>query len=193
MYLHTLTSTCKKLHDVIYIRFPIHKNLLEMILFDLERMFSDQPYLEYMFKAFFILSYYDLFRPGELASGPHSVLASNVHIAKNKQKMMFILYTSKNHGFESRPQKIKITAVNNKAAILNRAVDLVSQQQNCYFCPFKISCEYLAIRGNLKMTLTHSLCWVISQHSSLQAVLEIPWRIHYKDSTWTQLCTICTA
>ena len=61
MILNTLTRSCRMLNDTVKTRLPIHKYLLEMILFKLERMFEGQYYLEIMFKAFFILSYYGLF------------------------------------------------------------------------------------------------------------------------------------
>ena len=95
VYLNTLTKACRKLNDTVRTRLPIHKTLLELILFELERLFSAQPYLECMYKALFSLYYYGLFRAGELAYGPHQLKAKNVQIATNKNKLLFILYTSK--------------------------------------------------------------------------------------------------
>ena len=82
----------------------------------------------------FALFYYGLFRIGELTLGNHPVKASDVHIAKNKDKMLFILYTSKTHDKSSRPQKVKIQKITNK--------DLG------HFCPFHLTQQYLTLRGD---------------------------------------------
>ena len=94
-------------NDVLKARMPIHCRLLELILFELGRHFGtlQQPYLNKLYQALFALGYYGLFRIGELVSGDHTIKAKNVHIAKNKEKILIILYTSKTHGKESRPQK----------------------------------------------------------------------------------------
>ena len=86
-----------------------------------------------MYKSMFLLAYYGLFRIRELASGSHPVKAANVHITQNKEKMLFVLYSSKTHGKESRAQKIKISG------------NVGSKR---FFCLFKMSREYLALRGN---------------------------------------------
>ena len=138
LLLGTLTKACKILNDRVKIRLPIKIGLLEIVLFELQRKFAMQPYLEVMYKAFFMLSYYGMFRVGELASGSHPVKAKDVHIATNKNKMLFILYSSKTHGKESNPQKIKISE--NKSKITKIG----------HFCPFRISREFLSIRGNYK-------------------------------------------
>ena len=116
-------------------------------------MFDTQPYLRCMYQTFFILSYYGLFRVGELASGSHPVRAKNVHVAMNKDKIRFILYTSKTHGLELKPQKIKISAVSSKSSVKNTKPNSIGHQ----FCPFQLSCEYLAIRGNYVNDLILSL------------------------------------
>ena len=74
---------------------------------------------------------------GELMQGPHTIKACDVHIAKNKNKLKFVLHTSKTHGLGSYPQKIKISA---------HSDSLEFKKQ--FFCPFQSSWEYLAMRGN---------------------------------------------
>ena len=135
--LTTLTKACKVINDRVKTRLPIRFGLLDILLFEVERKFQNQYYPEIMYKTIFLLSYYGLFRIGELATGAHPVKACNVHIAGNKDKMLFILRTSKTHGEESEPQQIKITASENE-----------EQKFKKNFCPFRISREYLAIRGN---------------------------------------------
>ena len=95
LVLSMLTKACKTVNDGINTKLPIHKNLLELLLFEVERMYDSQPFLERMYKALFLIAYYSMFRIGELASGTHPVKAKDVHIVKNKNKLLFILYTSK--------------------------------------------------------------------------------------------------
>ena len=66
-----------------------------MLLFELECIFATRPFLGRMYKAFFLVAYYGMFRVGELASGNHPVKAKDIHIAQNKDKIMFVLYDSK--------------------------------------------------------------------------------------------------
>ena len=115
--LNSLIRGCKLENDSLKIRLPIQKGLLELLLFELERKFansdSPQPYLESMYKAMFCLAYYGMMRVGELTLGPHTVKAGNIHVGHNKDKILVVLYTSKTHGEESGPQKIKISAGDN--------------------------------------------------------------------------------
>ena len=114
--MYILMKACKIVNDCVHHRRPISKNLLEIMLFELERMFFSQPYLEILYKTLFIIGYFGLFRVCELASdsnrdkSDHAVKARNVHVGQNKDKILFVLYTSKTHGRESLPQKIKIQA-----------------------------------------------------------------------------------
>ena len=55
---------------------------------------------------------------------------------------MFILYLSKTHNKGNRPQKIKITT--------NESVKWIDKQNNKKFCPFKLTRDYLRVRGNYK-------------------------------------------
>ena len=69
-----------------------------------------QPYLAHLYCALFSTAYYGLFHVGEITSGSHPVQVQNVHIGRNKNKVLFILLTSKTHGLYSKPQTIKITS-----------------------------------------------------------------------------------
>ena len=107
----SLTQACCLENDSFQCRLPIHANLLELTLFKTQRVFSTQPYLETLYKAIFMLMYYGLMRIGEVVTGTHTARAKDVHIAHNKDKILIILCSSKTHGFESQPQKIKIEAL----------------------------------------------------------------------------------
>ena len=60
---------------------------------------KNQPYLCNLYRALFLTSYYGLFRISKVTSGPgmHPIKARDVHIGENKDKMLFILRTSKTH------------------------------------------------------------------------------------------------
>ena len=107
--LATLTKACRVVNDQVKTRLPIQSGLLEVILFEVQCYFqnSNQYFLEILYKALFALAYYGLFRISELTSGAHPVQAKNVHITQNKNKLLFMLFTSKTHGLKSRPQRIK--------------------------------------------------------------------------------------
>ena len=137
--LTSLTRACKLKNDVVKTRLPIHCGLLEMVLFEVQRLYADQPYLQCMYKALFGMGYYGLMRVGELTCSQHVVRACNVHLAKNKDKLLVVLYSSKTHDEGMRPQKIKITA--NK---------MVKHYKKRNFCPFKLLRNYIASRGAYK-------------------------------------------
>ena len=138
MLLSSLVKSCKLENDRVKIRLPIQKGLLEMLLFEIERKFNvadPQPYLECMYKALFSLSYYGMFRVGELTLGPHTAKACNVHVGNNKDKILVVLYTSKTHGVETGPQKIKISAVK------------TPKLSHKFFCPIESVIRFMSIRG----------------------------------------------
>ena len=139
--LGSLTRACKLVNDRVRTRLPIQCGLLELLLFEIQRIFMEksQLYLEVMYKALFALGYYGLMRVGELTESPYVVKAKDVHMATNKNKILIILHTSKTHGIESRPQKIKITSNAGTG-------DINYVKRNFY--PFQLLREYLAIRGD---------------------------------------------
>ena len=132
--LHTLTRAC---NDRVMTRLPIRIGLLEIILFELERIFENQWYCEMLYKTLFILAYYGLFRIGELTYGDHTIKAKDVHVGTNKDKILFVLYSSKTHGKESSPQEVKISAVNGS--------DFTKRNRN--FCLFVLAGKHMQMRG----------------------------------------------
>ena len=141
--LSAIVKGCKIKNDVVTTRLPIQDKLLDMILFEIERYYSrkgagtNQPFLEAMYKAILVMMYYGMLRIGEVASdSEHTIKAKNIHIGTNKNKILIVLYSSKTHGKESRPQKVKITA-NNR----------MRKKYHKFFCPFNILRWYLRLRG----------------------------------------------
>ena len=155
-----ITRSCRILNDTLRIRLPIQIKLLELILFELDRHYGGkQPYLCTLYKAAFSLAYYGLMRVGELTEGPHNAKAKDVHIGMNKDKILIVLYSSKTHGLESRPQKIKISAATNKSM----------KTREKFFCPFKLMRHYIAVRGSTYESDAEPLL-VFSDKSPLKAV-----------------------
>ena len=108
--LTALTKACKLINDRVITRLPIKCGLLELILFELQRYLDKQHYLLCMYQALFALGYYGLMRVSELTKSDHVIKACNIHIAKNKDKILIVLHSSKTHSKANRPQKIKITS-----------------------------------------------------------------------------------
>ena len=140
----SLTRACKVQNDKVKCRFPIKKGLLELILFEIKRVLPGQIYLQILYRAIFSIGYYGLMRIGELTESSHTLKACNIHVGLNKDKIMLVLRSSKTHGLESYPQKIKIAALNEEQ---------IHKQNNgnpeqSLFCPFELAREYMEIRGD---------------------------------------------
>ena len=138
--LSSMVRACRLENDRLKCRFPIQKGLFELILFELKRTLDGQFYLQTLYTALFSLAYYGLMRIGELAQGSHTVKASDIHIGTNKNKILLVLYSSKTHGVNSHPQKIKITAANAQSAQSVKTDQLI--------CPFEAVRSFLRIRGS---------------------------------------------
>ena len=139
LYMEALTRICSSENDIVTTRLAIGKNLLNLIIYELIRMFeqNNQPYLLELYKMIFLLAYYGLLRISELTKtvSGHAVKAKDVHVGYNKDKILLILYTSKTHSRKSKPQQVKITA-------------LESHTNKNLFCPFKTIRKFTAIRGH---------------------------------------------
>ena len=137
----SLSKACRIVNDTVWTRLPIHCGLLEMILFKVQRYFisKNQMYLEILYKTIFAISYYGLMRVGEVTRSQHVLKAKDIHLARNKDKLLLVLYSSKTHDKSSRPQKIKITSNKNErtGSYLHRN-----------FCPFALMRQYMSLRGS---------------------------------------------
>ena len=144
MYLlSSLTKACKLVNDRVRTRLPIHISLLKIILDGVKELYWDngQNYLHCLYQALFCSGYFGLLRSGELTSGPHPVLAIDVHVGQNKKKILFILRTSKTHGLDSKPQFVKITGDKSKKNLSEQ-----QRENQRTFCPFIIIRNYVNIR-----------------------------------------------
>ena len=137
----SLTKACRLINDKVHTRLPIHKGVLTLLLKDIAQYYLKQPYLAAMYQALYCTGYYGLFRIGELTDSPHAVLAKDVHINVNKQKLLFILHTSKTHWKDTKPQLIKISKYKRQSLLVGGNKALKSP------CPYKLLRNYLQFRG----------------------------------------------
>ena len=109
--------------------------MIRVLIKSTERLFDKQPYLETLYKALFITAYYGLFRVSEITKGAHPILAKDVHIGINKNKLLFMLQTSKMHHYKDKPQIIKINCIQEGTG-----------KSNSGFCPYQLLRNYFKIR-----------------------------------------------
>ena len=82
--------------------------------------------------------YYGLMRISEVAltEGGHAIKSRDVQIADNKDKILLTLRTSKTHGVNNYPQRIKIETLDHDRELCHT-----------FFCPFTAARNYMTIRG----------------------------------------------
>ena len=138
--LSSLTRACRFLNNRVRTRLPIHKDMMIILLQAVEDEFrqKNQMYLATLYKAMFSTAYYGLFRIGELATGSHPILARDIHIGTNKDKLLFVLRTSKTHWSDEKPQTVKI----NSSSIYQRS----QSEPKSPYCPFQLLRDYVMAR-----------------------------------------------
>ena len=140
--LAVLTRASRIKKDQLLVKLPIGKDLLTALLKAIEKSFTgmksnnQQPYLTTLYKAMFVAGYFGLLHIGEIAYGPHVILAGNVHIGLNKQKILFVMDSSKTHGHGDKLQMIKISS----------KPTMTTKDINKYFCPFELIRDYIKVR-----------------------------------------------
>lgn len=85
--------------------------------------------------------YYGLFRVGELANGTHTIMAKDVHYGRNKFKIQFVLWSSKNLTKGSHPQMVSISAADPEKLLMGIGGNTL--------CPYSILCRYIEARLKL--------------------------------------------
>ena len=111
--LSSLVRACKLKNDRVHSRMPIQSGMLAVLLRTLDEYYANlgQPFLGLFYRTIFFTMYFGLFRISEVMTGAHPVLTRDIHIGKNKDKLMFVLRSSKTHGRNTHPQIIKISAI----------------------------------------------------------------------------------
>ena len=107
-------------------------------------LFDTQPYLEKLYKAMISTAYFSLFRVGKVSSGSHPILARDMHIALNKNKLLFLLCTSKTHWKNVKPQIVKISGdMNFKCSTKQKKW---TTSIDSAICPYTLLRQYLKVR-----------------------------------------------
>lgn len=132
--LAAIIQAAKQENDRLYIRLPIQRHLIQLMLRFIDSHYikgSGQIYQGYWLKAIFSMAYHGMMRISELAEGPHAVRAQDIIHAKNKQKCTIYLRSSKTHSTADQPQIINIPA------------------QPTWFnnCPVRLITTYANLRG----------------------------------------------
>ena len=142
--LKALIRACRLKNDTMRTKIPIKKDLLFGLMRKLSDLFAIQPYLCVLYRAMFITAYFGLFRISEIATTPsgHTIRAHDVHLTRNKNKLLFILRSSKTHGKGAQPQMIRISAQENEQTENNCSRKLT-------FCPFNCR-DYISARRSIK-------------------------------------------
>ena len=107
--LSSLIRACVKVNDHMRAQFPIKIGMLRLILKKVRELYSDQPYLTKLYEAVFVSGYFGLLRVGKIAQGPHVIRVKDVHVGQNKNKILFILRSSKTRSKGNNPQFVKLT------------------------------------------------------------------------------------
>ena len=138
----SLTKACRYENDCVRTRLPIQNGLLQIIIKETKTYYEDQinqPYLALLYCTLFNTAYNGLFRVGELTSSEHSVRVTDVHIAVNKDKFLFILRSSKTHGKYMHPQSVQISREKGPEIYKNH-------KSKTKFCPFQMLRDYVTER-----------------------------------------------
>ena len=124
--------------------------MLNMVLKKMLHFLSlNQEFLATLYCALFSSAYFGMFRVGEITTGDHPVKVNDVQIGENKDKVLFILRTSKTHGKGDKLQKIKICRTDNivnYSKVTNGVHNVGVENNNNKFCPFRILRCYMNMR-----------------------------------------------
>ena len=145
--LSALTRACKLRNDFIQPQLPIKKGMLAIIV---EKTFDhfnsiNQPYLAKLYATMFATMYFGLLRVGEVASGDHPVKVRDVHVGNNKQKILFILRTSKTHNKGTNLQMIKISS--------KRNVPNPAKLKAKEICPYSLLWKFILVRPGYRSVM----------------------------------------
>ena len=90
-----------------------------------------------------------MLRAGEVTKGPHVVLAENVHIGLNKDKILFVLKSSKMHDKGQKPELIKFSRTTladlSKDSMKLTTTTKVRAQYYLKHCPFRTFKDFIRV------------------------------------------------
>lgn len=132
--LAAIIQAAKHENDQLYIRLPIQKHLMRLILNFIDTHYikgKGQYFQGHSLKALYSMAYHGMMRISELAEGPHTVKAQDIIHARNKGKFTIYLRSSKTHSTADQPQIINIKA----------------EPTWLHNCPVKLITQYAYYRG----------------------------------------------
>ena len=126
---------CRIHRDTIRTKLTIGKHMLHRMLDKCKTTYETQPYAMKVFRAVLVSMYYGMLRISEVTEGEHVLKARDVHISDNKNKILFILRSSKTHCQADKPQHITISSDEWSSYTIKEE-----------YCPFRIINDFLAVR-----------------------------------------------
>lgn len=138
--LAAIVQAARHMNDKLYVRLPIQKSLLQLILNFIRTTYIQQRgqrYLGNTLLALFSTAYHGLMRISEITQGEHNVKGIDVIHGRNKNKVTLYLRSSKTHTTADHPQIIHIKPK-------------PGWKTNC---PVKILDEYVELRGRSSASL----------------------------------------
>lgn len=111
--LAAIVQVAKQYNDELYIRLPIQKDLLQVILNFIHTHYHQnlgQQYQAACLSAMYSTAYHGYLRISEMTDGPHALKAQDMIYGTNKEKITFYLRSSKTHSLADQPQIIAIKA-----------------------------------------------------------------------------------
>ena len=143
--LSALVRACKIKNDRLIARLPIHKDLLKILLDEIDKYYTakGQSYLRTMYQAIFATAYFGLLRIGKIVHSHHTIKAVDVHVGTNKKKILLILRTSKTHNKGDKPQLIKIAST----PCHGNDIQMVADNK---YCPFHLLRKFISQRPELQ-------------------------------------------
>ena len=146
LLLAALIRACKLKNDHVQTRLPIQKKLLQLLIKTIPQVFkSPQPYLAILYQVMVLTAYFGLFRVGEITLSDHIIKAEDVYIGHNKNKLRFVLHSSKTHRCDVKPQVVRISS---RESMVDSSV--WDRKGAWNFCPFKLLKNYVAVRKKIK-------------------------------------------
>ena len=143
---------------------------MHLLLKTLDKIFdSPQPYLVCLYKAMISTAYYGLFRIGEVTESQHVVKAADVHIGDNKDKMMFVLHTSKMHGRGHKPQIIKFSARKRDDYLQTSSLKIGKDKRDKRLCPFQLLRNHVKMRK--KFINRHKPFFILRDRTPVSAMM----------------------
>ena len=136
--LNSLIRACRLTKDQLQARLPIKKDLLKVIINKIASFYDTQPYLQILYTSLVATAYFGLFRVGELTQSSHAVKVNDVHVGRNKRKLLLILRSSKTHTKGCKPQMVKISSTDK--------IETVARKIGPYLCPFTLLQQFIKVR-----------------------------------------------